>query len=161
MRGDGDRGAHRHEDRDAVALAYAQLDGRFRELRHGARRLRPGQRLAPPVLALPDERLVVRALGRPAVHADARDVDSAADEPGRPLGPAGDVEDGVPRPRELDPEVRDQRRPEALGLLDGDPVQRVVIGSPEGPCEAGHVRLLDELGGGAPDEAVGHFAEPT
>ena len=68
VRRDRDGGAHRHEDPDAVALANAELDERLGQLRHGARRLGPGECLAPPVLIEPNERLLVGTL-RPA-HRD-------------------------------------------------------------------------------------------
>ena len=156
VRGDGDCGAHRHEDRDALARLHAELDERLGELRRLLRRLGPGQRLAPAVFALPDERLVVRPFRRPAMQADPGRVQPAADEPRRPLRPARGVDDGVPGPGELDPEIRDDGGPEAVGLVDGDPVQLVVIGRAERAREPRHVRLLDELRARAPDEAVGH-----
>jgi len=126
------------------------------------RRLGPGQRLAAPVLALPDERLVVGPLLRPAVETHTRDVQPATDEPRRPFGSAREVDDRVPRPGELEPEVRDDRGPEALRLVDGDPVQRVVVGGAERPAEAGHVRLLHELRARASGVVVAvHGGEPS
>ena len=92
VRGDGDLGRHRQEDRDAVARADAERDELLGEPRHVARELGERERAARAVLAEADRRDGVRAADGPAVDAVARDRDPAAREPGRPLGPARVVE---------------------------------------------------------------------
>ena len=129
-------GRHRHVDRDAVARLDADAPQRLGEPDHLAREL--GERpLAPgAVLAAEDRR---RRVGRPLgpdVDAGAGDVQPAPFEPRRPLDPARVVEHAVPRSRELELEILRDRAPEALGLVDRDPVERVVVVAAE-PGQAG------------------------
>src|SRR5581483_12086380 len=94
--------------------------------------------------------------GLEAVEAEAREVQLAADEPLRPLDPARGVADGVPGLRELEAEVLDHRRPEALRLLDRDRVQLRVASRAEPALQTRHVRARDQVLGGLPDEGRGH-----
>ena len=90
---------------------------RLRQPRHLARQLRE-RLLAPrPVLAEPDRGDRVRPPLRPAVHAVPGDVHLPADEPGRPLRPAREIDHLLPGLRELEPHVLDRGRPEPLGIL--------------------------------------------
>ena len=129
--------------RDAVALAHAELDERLRDLRHLARQLAPGQRRARAVLAAEHGGLARQVA--PAMDAVRGDVQPRADEPRRPLGPARDIDDALPRLRELEAEIVDQRGPEALRLLDRDAMQFVVVGTTQAPHQARDVRALDAL----------------
>jgi hypothetical protein len=88
------------------------------------------------------------------------DVQLSADEPASAFDAVRGVEHLCPPLRELEAEVGDHLGPEALGLLDGDPVQRVVAGDAEAAHETRHVRALADLCGWPPDE-VGHVAKPT
>src|SRR5207253_9482258 len=75
------------------------------------------------VFAQPDGGLLLGQLaGRPPVDAVPGQVELPADEPRRPLDSAGGVEDTLPWRRELEPQVLDHGRPEALGMLDRDAV---------------------------------------
>ena len=78
-------------------------------------------------------------------HARAT-LSRAADEPFRPFGAVRRVEHALPRLRELDAEVVDDRGPEPLRLVDRAAVQLVVIRTAEPAHQARHVRVLDELG---------------
>ena len=144
-----------------VALADAELGEALGELRHLPGRVGERERLARSVLVEADERLVAGTFARPAVHAGAGDVEAAAVEPRRPLPAARRVDDGRPRLRELDPEVGDDLRPEALGLLDRDPVQLRVRARVESAHQPGEVRALDELRGGLPDEPGHPLRNPS
>src|SRR5881398_3467212 len=68
------------------------------------------------------ESLVSSSLGQlargPAVDAIPGEVQLAPGEPGRPLGTPGRVDHVLPRLRELEPQILDDRRPEPLRLLD-------------------------------------------
>src|SRR5437764_15370693 len=86
------------------------------------------------------------------MDADAGEVHLAADEPRRPLGSARGVDDTVPPPRELDAEVVDEHGPEAIRLLDRDPVQLVVVGGAERALEARQIRPLNQLWRRVPNE---------
>ena len=79
-----------------------------------------GERLlaARAVLAEPDRRDRVRPVARAQRCTQFHAMFSlAADEPGRPLGPAREVDDRVPRLRELEPHVLDRRGPEPFGIV--------------------------------------------
>jgi hypothetical protein len=146
VRGDGGGRRHRHEDRHAVARLDAERDERLREARHLLRELR--ERPLAPVAVLAAQH-GSEGVGRPpcpVVHARARHVHPAADEPLRPLRAFRRVEDARPRPRELDAEVGDDLGPESIRLLDRAAVELVVIRTAQPPDQPRDVRLLDELG---------------
>src|SRR5215212_8298950 len=111
----GDRGLGRHGEvrRDDIALCDAERRQAFCKPRDLSRQLAVRERRAVAVLALPDRGLSVRLIALcPAMYAVPRKVQPAADEPGRPLEAARDVDDLAPRPRELEAEILDDRRPE-------------------------------------------------
>ena len=143
VRGDGDLGRHRQEDRDAVARADAERDERLGEPRHVARELGERERAARAVLAEPDGGERVRAALGPAVHAVARDRDFAADEPRRPLRPARVVEHLVPRLRELEPQVVDAERPEPVRVVLRAADELRVVRGARPAHEPRRVRVLD------------------
>jgi hypothetical protein len=89
-----------------------------------------------------------------------RDVQPPAHEPGRPLDPRARVEHALPRRRELEPEILDDLRPEALGLFDREAMELVVAVAPEPAPEPHDVRPLDALLGGSPDE-LAHLGDPS
>jgi hypothetical protein len=155
VRGDRDLGSHRQKERDTISLRDAELDERLRQARHLVRQCAERQRAPGAVFAETDGRDRVRPRSRPAVHAVPGDVDLAADEPGRPLGPAREVDDLVPGPEELEAEVLDHGGPEPLGLLLRAAHELPVVVEPVpaheahdvGPLEGGLVGLPDERGG--------------
>src|SRR5207302_8382527 len=138
-------------------LAPAAAQG-LRELRHLARELRPRQRRARAVLSDEHRRLTRQLL--PPVGGVRGDVDAAADEPARPLDPVRGLEDARPSPREDQPQVVDEGRPEALRLLDRDTVELVVARAAEQPREPGQVCRLYDLGSRFPDD-VSHCRNIT
>ena len=130
---------------------------RLGEASHLVRELGPRERAALALLRRPDGGLAVGRLAGPAVHARLCDVQPGADEPRRPLDPARVVEDVVPLGRERDPEVVDDRSPEAVGLVEREPVQLLVRLAAERAREPGDVRRCELLGGRGPRE-VTHWA---
>ncbi len=125
VRRDGDLRTHRHVDRDAVAGRDTKCCQGLGQLHDpvGQGRERP---LVPhAVLAVKDRGERIGPLGGPAVHAGVREIQSRAVEPGRPFDSARVVEDGVPVPRERNPEVVAHRTPETVGLFDRHAVQGV------------------------------------
>ena len=119
VRDDRDLGRHRQEEGDPVARFDAERHERLRETRHPLGKLPVGEPVTPAVLRFPERgRHLRRALG-PAMHAVPGEVELAADEPGRPFRPTGEVDDPVPRLRELQPHVVDRCRPEPFRILRG------------------------------------------
>src|SRR5439155_25840913 len=105
-----------------------------------------------PVLALPDgRRRVGPRPARPAVDAVPGEVEPPADEPGRPLRPARQVTDLLPRLRELEAHVGDRLRPKPLGLLGREAHEFPVVLEAEPPREPHRVRALADLVARAPD----------
>ena len=157
VRGDRRLGRHRQVDRDAVAGLDAELDQALRQPRDRVRELRVGQRPAGPVLPAEDSR---RAVAPPPVHAVPGDVQLPAEEPGRPLGAAREVDDLLPGLEELEPEVLDGRRPEPLRLLDRARDELPVGREPVPPHQPDDVRVLERLLVRAPDHLC-HGGNPT
>ena len=153
-----DRHLRRHGQEDADGVSRPDPDRRqpLGEAVDRVRKLPPGERDAQPVLGLPDGRLLLGELaGRPAVDAVPGEVQLRADEPPRPFRAVRGVDDLCPRLRELEAQILDQRRPEALGLLDRDAMEVAVALDPEPPRQPGHVGALDLLRRRRPDE-LGH-----
>ena len=88
----------------------------------GERPLAPGA-----VLAAEDGGGSVGRPLRPDVQAGRRHVQLRSLEPGRPLDPARVVEHAVPRAREREVEIGGDGAPEAVGLVERDPVQRRIV----------------------------------
>src|SRR5207244_2555656 len=130
------------------------------EARHLVRQLAVGQGAPLAVLALPDRRVRVGMLAvRPAVDAVPGEVELAADEPRRPLRPAREVANLLPRARELEPHVRDRLRPEPLRLLCGEANELPVVVESEPPREPHRVRPRSHLVARAPDHL--HAGKPN
>ena len=114
-------GRHRHEDRHAVAGLDAELHERLREPRHLRRELRER-----PARAGRRSRRGARLRQRRASAAPSRGrtpVRRSARPPTNQVahsGPLASVEHALPRLRELDAEIVDDRGPESLGILDRD-----------------------------------------
>ena len=101
---------------------------RFGQLADAAGEIGEGELLAGAVLAAEDRGDGSRRALGPHVHACLGEVQAAPLEPRRPLDPARVVEHGVPRPRPVELEVGGNGAPEAVGVVDRDPVQcRVVL----------------------------------
>ena len=123
VRGDRDLRRHRQVDPDRIALADADRREPFGEAEDLVGKLAPGQRETSAVLALPDRGLLLGELARgPLVDAVPGEIQLAAREPGGPLAAARRVHDPLPGLRELEAEILDHGRPEALRLLDRDAV---------------------------------------
>ena len=90
------------------------------------------------------------------MDARIRDVQLRALEPRRPFDAARVVEHLIPVARQRDPEVVHDGAPEPVGIVDRERVQLAVAGAAEGACEAGDVRRLELLRGGAPREVGRH-----
>src|SRR5207249_854091 len=131
-----------HVDRDAVAGLDPQRHERLRQPRHRAREVAPAHLAPRAVLAEEDSADRERRALRPAMDAGASEVEPAADEPARPLDAARDVQNLVPRRRELELEILDDRGPEPLRLLDRDAVEVVEAPAAEAASEPGHVSPL-------------------
>ena len=107
------------------------------------------------VLTAPHRRLLVRELRRrPPVDAVVGDVQLAAGEPLRPLGPAAVVEHAIPPRREFQPEIVDERRPETVRLINRNAVQLGVVHTVERTHQPRDVRLFDEVGGRCPADIL-------
>ena len=152
VRDDRDLGRHRKEVGDAVARLDPERDERLREARHALGELPVGEAVALAVLRLPGRgRDLWRPLG-PAVHAVPGEVELPADEPGRPLRPAREIHDMVPRLRELQSHVVDRSGPEPFGVLGRAALQLAIGVEAEPPHQADDVRLLEHLLRWPPDD---------
>ncbi len=157
VRGDRRLRRHRQIDRDPVAGLDAELDQALRQPRDRFRELGVGQRPAGSVLAAEDRG---REVAPPPVHAVPGDVQLPAQEPGRPLGAAREVDDLLPGLEELEPEVLDGRRPEPLRLVDRARDELPVAREPVPPHQPDDVRVLERLLVRAPDHLC-HGRNPT
>ena len=162
VRGDRDLGRHRQEDRHAVALLDSECGELLGEARHVAGELGEGQLASASVLAEPHRCDRVGTPLRPAVDAVVRDRQAAADEPGRPLGAARQIDHALPRLCELEAEVVDHERPEPLGLLARTADERPVVGCARTVLEARDVGALDgRLVRPPHDLRSAHAGQPT
>ena len=152
VRGDRDLRRHRQEERHPVAGADAERRQRLGEAGDRLRELAVGERAPLPVLALPHRGLLVGAgAAGPAVDTVPGDVQLAADEPGSPLGPVRLVHDRVPGLREVEAQVLDRRRPEALRVVLREAHERRVVVETQLARQAERVRALAHLVGRSPD----------
>ena len=152
-------GDHGQEDADRVPGLDAQLLQRPGQPADLAVQLGVGQPADLARLALPDQgHLVGLGVGAadPAVQAGLDDVDLPVDEPARPLGPSGLVEDLVVVAVEGDAEVVDDRIPEPLRILDRTLLQRLQAADAVPSHERRQPGPLDHLGGRRPDDVPDH-----
>jgi hypothetical protein len=142
MRGDRDLRRHRQIDRNAVPWLDADLHQPLGEPRDGVGELCERELTARTVLAAEDG---CNALAAPAVDTVPGDVQLRSEEPGRPLGTAGHVDDLRPGLVELEPHVLHRRRPEPLRILHR-PFDELAVGreavaahQPDDVCVLEHV----------------------
>ena len=152
---DGDLGAHRHVQGDAVAGLDPEANQPLGETRDIARELCERELAAFAVLAREDRSDFVWASLRPPMHAVPRDVDLAAHEPGRPFRPARQVENAVPGPEEVEGHVLDRRRPEPVRILLRSALELPIVVEPVAAHEPDDVRSLERFLGRIPDD-FGH-----
>ena len=149
----GDRGRrrHRHVDRDAVARPDAAARPAPPRAFVTCSDSSANVHSSPRAVLVPEDGgdCVGRPLG-PHVQARRRDVQPRSLEPGRPLDPARVVEHAVPRTRERELEISGDGAPEAVGLVDREPVQLRIARAAERAGEPGDVRRLELFGRGCP-----------
>ena len=144
MRGDGDLGRHRQEDRRRGRPARRRARrGARRAASRRARARRTSPRGVRRPRPSPTAATAVRPGTRPAVHAVVRDVQRRADEPGRPRGAARVVEHLRPGLRELEPQVVDRERPEPGRVLLRAAHELGEVRDAGPAHEAGRIRMLD------------------
>ena len=160
VRGDRHLGAHRHVDGHAVARLDAEGDEALGEACDGPRELGEGPLAPLSVLAGEDGPDGLRAALRPSVYAIPRHVELAADEPGRPLGPAREIDDPLPGLEEVEAHVLDRRGPKPLRIFLRAPHQCPVVVEAVAPHETHDVCTFEHLRGRFPDD-LRHVAQST
>ena len=151
MRGDRDLERHREEERDRVARADTERGQPFGEPRHLPGELREGEGAPIAVLAAEHGRFRLGRPLRPPVDAVPGDVELPAVEPGRPLGPAREINDLAPRLAEIEVHVLDRGGPEPVRVVLRALLELPVIIEAVPAHEADHVRALEHLGARLPD----------
>ena len=142
---------HRQEDPDGVAAGHAEREERPRDGVGQVAELRDRSRADLGVLPFPDDGGGHGRALRPPVDALPGDVGAATDEPCRPRGTAGQVDDLAVGRRELEIEVVYDGIPEPRRILDGSAHQVVEAIDAVRSHEPGDVRRVDLLVRGAPD----------